>query len=331
MNKYPLVSIALCTYNGEKFLTQQLDTLFAQTYQNLEIIAFDDRSTDNTLSILQGYALKYPNLILYQNVTNLGFLRNFEKALNFCTGEFIAFCDQDDLWDPKKIELQVAAIGDNQLLYHDSEFINEENEPMHKKMSNIFNFYRGDKPEVFLFTNCVSGHAMLIRRDLLKHALPLKDGYYHDWWIAYVAANIGTIDFIPEVLVGYRQHQNSHTDLLDLDEEKNTLARMSKYEKFNWRMKWFKYCASYPENRHPEFVKKFVGLYGDRVNRYVTVELERLLKDNIDVLFFIEKKTRKKKLRIIRKYFWGIKSRNFWYTYLRPNPKKRYHFVEDNR
>jgi glycosyltransferase involved in cell wall biosynthesis len=232
MENLPLVSIALCTYNGGKFLAQQLDTLINQTYKNIEIIALDDCSTDETFSILSAYGKKYSNFFVYRNEKNLGFLKNFEKALHYCKGEFIAFCDQDDLWLPEKIAIQVAAIGDNQLIYHDSEFINEQNESLGKKMSDVFNFYRGDEPEVFLFSNCISGHAMLIRRELLQHAFPLKENYYHDWWLAYVAANIGTIDFIPQCLVRYRQHEKSNTDLLNLSKaKKKKIESVSKVDR----------------------------------------------------------------------------------------------------
>ena len=171
--------------------------------------------TIELFTILSEYASKYPNLLVYRNEHNLGFTRNFELALTRCKGELIAFCDQDDLWDLCKIELQVAALADNLLIYHDSEFINEMNEPLHKKMSDLFNFYRGDDPRAFLFFNCVSGHAMLIRRRLLVDALPFREGFFHDWWLAYVAVNTGSIDYLPDCLVKYRQHEKSHTDFAE--------------------------------------------------------------------------------------------------------------------
>src|SRR5580698_4535990 len=123
MEDSPLVSIALCTYNGEKFLAAQLDTLIAQTYKNLEVIAVDDCSTDSTYDILKTYAAKYPWFRIYQNAQNLRFLKNFQVAVSYCKGDLIALCDQDDLWHPEKIEMQVNAIGDNMFIYHDSEFI----------------------------------------------------------------------------------------------------------------------------------------------------------------------------------------------------------------
>jgi len=214
MEQSPLVSIAVCTYNGAKFLAAQLDTLVNQTYKPIEIIVADDCSNDDTFAILTEYAAKYPQFRIYRNEKNLGFPANFEKAVKLCSGDLIALCDQDDLWDHRKIELQVDAIKDNILIYHDSEFIHEDGASMHKSMSDVMNLYRGSEPEVFLFFNCVSGHSILMKKELLNDALPLKKDYFHDWWLAYVATNAGKIDFIPQCLVKYRQHDRSDTNIL---------------------------------------------------------------------------------------------------------------------
>ena len=117
--KVPLISIALCTYNGEKYLREQLDTLVDQTYKNLEIIIVDDCSTDSTMQILEEYAEQYINIKVYQNKKNLGYIKNFEKALSLCLGEYIAMSDQDDSWALNKIEYLVGLIKDNQLIYED--------------------------------------------------------------------------------------------------------------------------------------------------------------------------------------------------------------------
>src|ERR1700744_4204932 len=216
-----LTSIALCTYNGASYLREQLDTLINQTYPNCEIVVVDDCSKDNTIEILKQYATNYTQIKLHVNTENLGYTKNFEKAIALCTGEYIALCDQDDIWDLQKIELQVNGIEDNILIYHDSEFIHEDGTSMNKRMSDIMNLYRGDRPETFLFFNCVSGHSILMKRELIDFALPLKEGFFHDAWLAYVATNISKIDFIPQCLVRYRQHDNSETNILNLSREKD--------------------------------------------------------------------------------------------------------------
>ncbi len=121
----PLVSIALCTYNGEKFLPGQLDSLLAQDYAPIEIIAVDDCSNDNTWKILQEYVLKDDRLKLHQNKQNLGHTLNFERAIGLCSGDYIALADQDDLWEKNKISTLIAAIGDGVMVYHNADFIDE--------------------------------------------------------------------------------------------------------------------------------------------------------------------------------------------------------------
>lgn len=302
----PLVSIALCTYNGAKYLSQQLDTLVDQTYSNIEIIVVDDCSNDATFNILTGYALKYPQFKIYKNETNLGFAGNFERAVTLCNSDLIALCDQDDLWHPQKIELQVDAIKDNVFVYHDSEFINEDGSTMNKKMSDIMNLYRGGEPEVFLFFNCVSGHSILMRKRLLDEALPLKKGYFHDWWLAYVATNIGKIDFIPQCLVQYRQHDKSETNILQLSRKKDEY-NFSKSENFDRTLHWLSYCAGFKGNKNKVLIEQIYEAYGTRLDRFVSFGLSALLLKHWKTIFFIRKKTTISKLNYIRKQILGLR------------------------
>jgi glycosyltransferase involved in cell wall biosynthesis len=311
MQQASLVSIALCTYNGAKFLSQQLDTLVNQTYQPLEIIAVDDCSTDDTFAILAEYAGRYPNFKIYRNEVNLGFTENFEKAVKLCTGDLIALCDQDDLWDPKKIELQVNALNDHVLIYHDSEFIRDDGTSMHKKMSELMNFYRGGDPEVFLFFNCISGHSMLMKRELIDDALPLKPGYFHDWWLAYVATNIGTIDFIPQRLVKYRQHEKSDTNILRLEREKNAYM-FSSVQKIEREQKWLGYCAAFKKNKHPALVKEIYDAFSQRLENYLSFSLARLLYKHRKIMFCIRKKSSLSNLSYIYRSVWGVKTKKLF-------------------
>ncbi|HEY8781614.1 MAG TPA: glycosyltransferase family 2 protein [Mucilaginibacter sp.] len=311
MKQIPLVSIALCTYNGVEYLAGQLDTLVNQTYKNVEIIVVDDCSTDETYEVLSGYAAKYPQFKIYKNEKNLGFAANFEKAVGLCTGALIALCDQDDLWRPQKIELQVNAIGDNVFIYHDSEFIHEDGGTMNKKMSDIVNLYRGDEPEVFLFFNCVSGHSILMKKVLLDYALPLKKDYFHDWWLAYVATNIGKIDFIPQCLVQYRQHDQSDTNILRIarKKEKHKHSSIQKIERIE---QWLCSCASFPKNKHRQIIDQFYNAYTQRVNSYVSFKLSRLLFRYRKTIFYIRKKSKLNMLNYIYSQVWGTKTKKLF-------------------
>lgn len=134
MNKSPLVSVVLGTYNGEVYLEEQLRSVLAQTYPFLEIIAIDDGSTDRTVALLGEYAARDSRIRVIINERNLGFIRNFEKGCRLAGGKWIALCDQDDYWFPEKIEKMVAAIGDYPMIYCDSDLCGEGLEPLGKKI-----------------------------------------------------------------------------------------------------------------------------------------------------------------------------------------------------
>jgi glycosyltransferase involved in cell wall biosynthesis len=202
----PLISVALCTYNGAAFLRAQLDSILQQDYPQIEIVAVDDASTDATLPLLRDYAARHPRMTVHVNERNLGFRRNFERALGLCRGELIAPCDQDDLWLPQKLSRLAGALGDRVLVYGDSAIVDASGAPTGRRVSDRFRMYQGMDPRVFTFQNCISGHAMLFRRELLERSLPLPEGVYHDWWLAFIAAGAGGIRYVDECLVRFRQH-----------------------------------------------------------------------------------------------------------------------------
>jgi len=307
MNK-PLVSIALCTYNGAAYLAEQLDSLVGQTYTNIEIIVVDDGSKDNTFGILTDYAARYPHFKLHKNEQNLGFVRNFERAAGLCTGELIALCDQDDIWHPEKIALQVEAIKDNVFVYHDSEFMHEDGTSMNRKISDVMNFYRGGDPLVFLFFNCVSGHAILMKRSLLDDALPLKQDYFHDWWLAYVATNLGTIDFIPQCLVKYRQHDKSDTNMLGLQREADNY-KFSSVSKIERQYKWLGHCAGFAKNKQPQLINQFYIAFTKRLRSYISLDLASLMFKYRSSIFYIRKKGKLSKLNQIFQQTFGVRAK----------------------
>lgn len=312
MNDKALVSIALCTYNGEAYLREQLDSIVNQSYPAIELIAVDDCSSDNTLKILEEYAAEYPFIQVCANPENLGYIRNFEKALGLCNGDFIALSDQDDIWDLKKIEKQVKAIGDHLLIYHDSEFVDQNGQSLHRKMSDIMNLYRGDQPEAFLFFNCISGHSVLMKKELRDELLPFPNAYFHDWWMGYVATNLGSIDFISECLVKYRQHQKADTNILKRKRDntlRNPLTAAMKYER---KMLWIKSCVDYPKNKNPEFIQNLYAEFQKNKEEYISFGLAKLIYRNRRILFSINKKSSFSKLNFTLKELWGGKIRRIF-------------------
>lgn len=203
------VSVAMTTYNGGLFLKKQLDSILKQTVKVSEIIVCDDGSSDGTLQLLEEYA-KLTNLKYFVNKKNLGFVKNFEKSISLCSGEYIVLADQDDIWYPYKVEVLLDSVGDNLLIHSDCDLINEEDEILLKNFKGEIKTHKN--AEDFLFNNVVTGCTSMIHRDLLHKTIPFPAGIsYHDWYLAINAAYLGKITYTSKSLTGYRQHTNQDT------------------------------------------------------------------------------------------------------------------------
>jgi glycosyltransferase involved in cell wall biosynthesis len=210
MIELPLVSIALATFNGDEYLKLQLQSLLEQDYPNLEIVIADDGSTDATWQILEQYASSDVRIRLLPRQDNLGVIQNFSRCFAACRGDLISPCDQDDVWHRDKTRRLVETMGDALLIYCNSRLINPEGNPVGGTLADSLNMLHGSDPRHFIFSNSVLGHAMLFRKSLLKgHGAIAK--VPHDWWLAFVASDLGYITYLDEVLVDYRRHDASIT------------------------------------------------------------------------------------------------------------------------
>lgn len=240
----PLISVALCTYNGARYLREQLDSLFAQTYSNMEIVAVDDCSTDRTVELLREYQRRDARLRVSLNPHNVGFVRNFERAIALCNGAIIAPCDQDDIWLPDKLRTLARSMGKHSLVFCDSELIDADGRSLGTSMSEFWAMQDLNDPAAFIFTNCVSGHAMLFRRDLLAEPPQLPAELFHDWGLAVLATVKGGIAYCPEKLVRYRQHGNNVTDVLRVNRARAQRAPGSRMKHFDDTAKRLGYFAT---------------------------------------------------------------------------------------
>lgn len=206
MNDKPLVSIAVCTYNGERFLEEQLDSLIEQTYRPMEIIVVDDGSIDRTPDILADYEKKHDIFNVYFNEVNLGYCKNFEKALGLCSGKYIALCDQDDIWRPEKIATFVHEIGGRSLIYSTPSYIDQTGTPANIQRP-VFAQPVGRCPLGLIFSFPITGHLSMVTREVLDHALPFPATItQHDYWLPLVAATLNGLKPIDQVLSYYRIH-----------------------------------------------------------------------------------------------------------------------------
>lgn len=205
----PLISVVMATYNGEKYLSRQLDSLLAQTYPNVEIVICDDASTDGTSLLLASYGAIHSNIRIYHNKKNLGYIGNFERAITLSSGALVALCDQDDYWHPEKLSVQYEALGEVALVYCDSRICDDQLEPIGFTVSTISNCQN--------YTSCLQqavfcriyGNTMLFKKSMLQGALPFPTVLPHDWWISFLAAHKGGIVYCNQILVEYRQHADN--------------------------------------------------------------------------------------------------------------------------
>jgi len=205
----PLVSIVLATYNGQDFLRLQLDSIVKQTYPHLEVIVTDDCSTDDTVTIINEYTQKYPFFRLYENVKNVGYIQNFEKGMLLAKGDFIALSDQDDIWNTDKVSILVSEISDAEIIYSNSELVDEQGQSLHKRMSEIKNQIAYDNCLMYSIGAWAPGHAMMIKRDLVSRCVPFPLIVTHDFWLGFIATCNGPIKYLDTPLVSYRQHQSN--------------------------------------------------------------------------------------------------------------------------
>lgn len=228
-SKTPRVSVAMCTFNGESYLGEQIDSILRQSSPVHEIIVADDASTDGTRRLLEEYKRRFPHLFqLCFHDSNVGTIENFQFALERCTGEIIFLCDQDDIWRSEKVATMLARLRDVRclLLFTDGRLIDSTGKPLGSSVWKKWGFTRlrqflwrrvpGAAARDLLYNNNkVTGATVAMRRTLLAQALPIRlpRGYWHDGWFAMHAAAQHGLAFIDDCLVDYRVHPKQQVGL----------------------------------------------------------------------------------------------------------------------
>jgi len=211
------ISVALCSYNGEEYLSEQLDSLVNQTRMPDEIVVLDDNSDDKTWAIIQDYEEMYPEIFeIYQNDSNLGVTKNFEACISACKGDAIAICDQDDVWCEKKLERQSAhlSLSKPMLVHHNSQIVNKHKDPI----QGTWQSFGYSEPDVLAIDEyfdhlinrfSIPGHTMLISDQLREYALPIPDCFTHDLYIALIASLVGELYAMSDRFVYWRHHDKT--------------------------------------------------------------------------------------------------------------------------
>jgi glycosyltransferase involved in cell wall biosynthesis len=282
----PLVSVVMATYNGGKYLREQLASIYAQTYKNIEIIVCDDCSTDNTINILREFSQDH-GLTYHLNATNLGLVKNYEKALSLSKGDYVALADQDDIWYQGKIELLLNNIGSCSLIHSAVHVIDGKGNP-HGDAFVVAEYSRDHTDKVnfsdFLETAWVLGCTSLIERSLIEKCLPFPEGVmFHDWWLTMAAIKLGHgIKYIHEPTIKYRQHGENTAFKFFMD----VTWHKKRYEFYKFLASEFRLTLS------PEEKEQLTGLTHQNAVQFILMGLQRnqealveqFLQENRDLL-----------------------------------------------
>lgn len=221
------IVILLSTWNGDKYLQEQLDSLNSQTYTNFEIIARDDGSSDHTVDILRFNN----NIKIMESEENLGAKRSFAKLLEYALkhsdANYFMFCDQDDVWHHNKIEKTLSQMKKLEkryptlplLIHTDLQVVDEDLNVIHDSMWE----YEKIDPSLntlnrLLMQNTITGCTVMINRNLAEKSTPISNEcIMHDWWVGLVATSFGKIAYLNEPSILYRQHANNDTGTKKFD------------------------------------------------------------------------------------------------------------------
>jgi len=243
------ISIALCTYNGTKFLAEQLESFLQQTHLPDELIVCDDRSTDQTVEILKSFARKAPfPVYIHVNENNLGSTKNFEKAISLCQGRVIFLSDQDDVWHKDKLRKFINEFASDEtvgLVFCDGELVDENLNSLGVNAWKACSFDKrqqkwmesGNGLPRILKSNVVTGCMMAFRAEYKPLFLPIPNDVptvIHDYWIALVIMAVTKVKLIPDKLVKYRQHSQQQLGLSLENKEVLTIWERTS-SKFNFQ------------------------------------------------------------------------------------------------
>jgi glycosyltransferase involved in cell wall biosynthesis len=211
------ISVAMCTYNGERFLAQQLVSISQQSRLPDELVVCDDGSTDRTVAMIREFAasVRYP-VRVFENEHNLGVAANFERAIRLCEGNLIALADQDDIWYPIRLERseqELTAHPEAGLIFSDADIIDDKNQSTGATLWQRLSFAGKREQDllagryvVLAKHRFVTGATVMMRAGLRDRCLPIGEGWIHDEWIAMITAAFSDLKPIAQPLIRYRIH-----------------------------------------------------------------------------------------------------------------------------
>lgn len=233
MKRDYFISVAIATYNGEKYISEQLNSIIKQLDKKDEIIISDDGSTDNTISIIKSFKDKRIKIV---NGPKMGVKQNIANAINNCNGKYIFLSDQDDIWLDKKVEIILKEFNNNDIscVVHDCEVFDSDSK---KIIYDSFFKYRNSGKGIIknICKNSYIGCCMAFKSTMKKYILPIpNDIEMHDQWIGILCEKYGKSIFTDNKLIKYRRHSNNVSEM-----KHHPLSRMIKNRLvFTFRVIW---------------------------------------------------------------------------------------------
>lgn len=225
-----MISVAMTTYNGSKYLREQIDSILNQTEKDFELVICDDCSSDDTLDIISDYAKNDSRITFYKNEKNLGYVKNFEKVISLCKGDYIALSDQDDIWVPEHISVlleNIKAVGYS-LVGANAILVDSDNNDLGCKLISNTNLpsNKHDFEIMLLYRNVFQGAAILFDKEILTKVLPFPEKIkYHDWWLALIASECNGVYYVDIPVLRYRQHGNNVSGNHEIDSLKTKVSK----------------------------------------------------------------------------------------------------------
>jgi len=232
------ISVAICIYNGEKFLKDQLDSILRQQRLPDELIICDDLSRDRSAELVEQFAARSSVPVrFFRNDVNLRVTKNFEKAISLCDGDLIVTADQDDVWYPGKLarfERELERSPEVGLIFSDADLIDEHGHSLGSTLWPSVRFDEGRRRELstgdpfraLLKRPIVTGATMAFRSSLRSLLLPILAPWLHDEWISLLVASSARLLAIREPLMQYRRHSNNQIGVIGMNVSERTKAAL---------------------------------------------------------------------------------------------------------
>jgi glycosyltransferase involved in cell wall biosynthesis len=260
------VDILLATYNGEKYLQEQIESILNQTYTEFRLLISDDGSKDNTTKIIKSYAEKDNRIITFFHDENLGVIKNFEFLMKQVESKYFMFSDQDDIWKEHKIEKSVQKIEEGYgLVYSDLEVVDNNLNIMYSSYWKLKGFEKKIKKynnfESLYLNNYITGCTIISKKEFIEKVLPIPKNtnfILHDYWLPLMVSQNNKIAYIEEPLIKYRQHKNNK---IGSQKKSDTLKSLDEIRELFLRVK-IEHFTTFIENE-----EKFEDKYKDLSKR----------------------------------------------------------------